>query len=165
MGEGNIQPTIAERNDGTLYTVMRDNGPPPKRLHESVSYDRGETWSDVVDSTLPNPGSGAEILRLQNGHWLLISNDTEKGRGSLAVQISDDAGVTWKWKRHLEFDEKRSGFEEYHYPSIMQAKDGTLHATYSYFWVRPGLPKDPDGDPAAKTIKYVHFNEEWVRGE
>ncbi|HEX7863100.1 MAG TPA: sialidase family protein [Verrucomicrobiae bacterium] len=165
VGEGNIQPTIAERNDGTLYTVMRDNGPAPKRLHESVSYDRGETWSDVVDSTLPNPGSGAEILRLQNGHWLLISNDSEKGRGSLAVQISDDAGVTWKWKRHLEFDEKRSGTEEYHYPSIMQAQDGTLHATYSYHWMKPGMAKDPDGDPASKTIKYVHFNEEWVRGE
>jgi hypothetical protein len=24
------------------------------------------------------------------------------------------------------------------------------------------LPKDVDGDPAAKTIKHAHFNEAWV---
>lgn len=164
-GDGNIQPTIAQRRDGSLYALMRDNGPAPKRLHQSVSRDRGETWSEVTDSKLPNPGSGAELINLQNGNWLLISNDTEKGRGSLAVQISEDEGATWKWKRHLEYDDKLTGTEQYHYPSIIQAKDGTLHATYSYHWMKPNLPQDPDGDPAAKTIKYVHFNEAWVRGE
>jgi predicted neuraminidase len=160
-GLGNIQPSIVQRQDGSLFTLMRDNGPAPKRLHQSSSRDRGETWSEVTDSQFPNPGSGAEITRLRNGHWLLISNDTERGRGSLAVQISDDEGATWKWKRHLEKDAQNSGREEYHYPSIIQALDGTLHATYSHFW-KP-LPGE-DGQPA-KTIKHAHFNEEWVKGE
>jgi predicted neuraminidase len=164
-GDGNIQPTVVERKDGSLYTLMRDNGPAPKRLHQSVSLDRGETWSDVTDSAHPNPGSSAELIRLRNGHWVLISNDTEKGRGRLAVQISEDEGVTWKWKRYLDADESLSGTEQYHYPSIIQAQDGTLHATYSYHWLKPNLPVDPDGDPAGKTIKHVHFNEEWIRGE
>jgi hypothetical protein len=164
-GAGNIQPSLVERKDGSIYTLMRDNGPAPKRLHQSISKDRGETWSEVTDSVLPNPGSGAEIIRLQNGHWLLISNDTEKGRGSRADQISEHEGDTWKWKRHLEFDEKMTGTEQYHYPSIIQGKDGTLHATYSYHWTKRNLPADPDGDPSGKTIKYVHFNEEWIRGE
>jgi hypothetical protein len=31
--------------------------------------------------------------------------------------------------------------------------------------LKPNLPADPDGDPAGKTIKHVHFNEEWIRGE
>lgn len=140
---------------------MRDNGPAPKRLQQSVSRDRAQTWSEVTDSDLPNPGSGAEIIRLRNGNWLLISNDTERLRGSLAVQISDDEGARWKWKRHLELDRESSGREEYHYPSVIQAKDGTLHATYSHF--RKPLPGE-SGQPA-KTIKYVHFNEEWVRGK
>lgn len=164
-GAGNIQPSIAQRRDGALYTLMRDNGPAPKRLLQSISRDGGETWSEVTDSTLPNPGSGAELIRLRNGNWLLISNDSERDRGSLAVQISDDDGATWKWKRHLEKDEANSGTEQYHYPSIIQARDGTLHATYSYHWTKPNLPKDPDGDPAAKSIKYVHFNEAWVKGQ
>jgi hypothetical protein len=163
-GAGNIQPSIVQRKDGTLYTLMRDNGPAPKRLQQSISHDRGETWSEVTDSAHPNPGSGAEIIRLQNGHWLLISNDTENGRGSLAVQISDDEGATWKWKRHLELDTKRTGTEQYHYPSITQARDGTLHATYSHHLISFSGPNDPEGDPA-KTIKHVQFNEEWVRGE
>jgi len=161
-GPGNIQPSIVQRKDGSLYTLMRDNGPAPKRLHQSSSYDRGETWSEVTDGDLPNPGSGAEITKLRNGHWLLISNDTEEKRDSLAVQISDDEGKTWKWKRHLELDKEKSGSEAYHYPSIIQSRDGTLHASYSYHWTKRGLPKDPDGDPAAKTIKHVHFNEAWI---
>jgi predicted neuraminidase len=161
-GAGNIQPSIVQRKDGSLYTLMRDNGPAPQRLHQSSSYDRGETWTEVTDSDLPNPGSGAEIIRLRNGHWVLISNDTENGRGSLAVQISDDEGKTWKWKRHLELDKEHSGTERYHYPSIIQAADGTLHATYSYHWTKKNLPKDPDGDPAAKSIKHAHFNEAWI---
>ena len=161
-GPGNIQPSIVRRKDGSLYTLMRDNGPPPKRLHQSESRDRGETWSEVTDSDLPNPGSGAEIISLRNGHWALISNDTERNRNSLAVQISDDEGKTWKWKRHLEFDEPGPEAGSYHYPTIIQAKDGTLHASYSYHLAKKNLPKDVDGDPAAKSIKHAHFNEAWV---
>jgi predicted neuraminidase len=162
IAAGNIQPSIARRADGSLYTLMRDNGPPPKRLHQSESRDGGLTWSAVTDSEQPNPGSGVEIIALRNGHWALISNDTEQGRHSLAVQISDDEGKTWKWKRHLERDAPGPESGRFHYPSIIQAKDGTLHATYSHHLHRRELPKDPDGDPAGKSIKHVHFNEAWV---
>jgi predicted neuraminidase len=165
IAAGNIQPSIVQRRDGSLFTLMRDNGPPPKRLHQSESRDRGETWSPVRDSDLPNPGSGAEIISLSNGHWVLISNDTEKGRNSLAVQISEDEGTTWRWKRRLEFEPPDAEAGSFHYPSIIQAKDGTLHASYSYHLARRDLPKDVDGDPAAKSIKHAHFNEAWVMHE
>jgi predicted neuraminidase len=160
IGAGNIQPSIVQRKDGSLYTLMRDNGPPPKRLHQSESRDRGETWSPVTDSTLPNPGSGAEIIGLQNGHWALVSNDLERGRHRLTVQISDDEGVSWKWRRALEFAPDESA--RFHYPSIIQAKDGTLHVTYSYF-VEKNFERDADGKPRSKSIKHAHFNEAWVR--
>jgi predicted neuraminidase len=162
VGGGNIQPSIVKRRDGSLYTLMRDNGPPPKRLHQSESRDRGETWSAVTDSDLPNPGSGAEIISLRNGHWLLIGNDTEDGRHSLAVSISDDEGKTWKWKRHLEHGPSGRDAGRFHYPSVIQAKDGTLHASYSYHFAERGAPKDAEGLPRHKSIKHAHFNEEWV---
>ena len=162
MAAGNIQPSIVRRKDGSLYMLMRDNGPPPKRLHQSESRDRGETWSPVTDSKQPNPGSGAEVISLRNGHWVLISNDTERGRHSLAVQCSDDEGRTWKWKRHLEFDEPGSEAGSYHYPTIIQAKDGSLHASYSYHLAKKTLAKGADGKAAAKSIKHAHFNEAWV---
>ena len=162
VGGGNIQPSIVRKKDGPLYTLMRDNGPPPHRLHQSESKDNGETWSPVTDSEIPNPGSGAEIIALRNGHWALISNDTERGRHSLAVAISDDEGKTWKWKRHLESEPPGPEAGSYSYPSIIQAKDGTLHATYSYHLNASKAKKDADGKPLHKAIKHAHFNEEWV---
>jgi predicted neuraminidase len=161
-GAGNIQPSVVQRADGSLYTLMRDNGPPPKRLQWSESRDRGESWSPVADSDLPNPGSGAEIMRLRNGHWGLIGNDTENGRHSLCVQISDDDGRTWKWKRHLEKDPSAEKGGSYHYPSLIQARDGTLHASYSYFLSDQNPAKDAQGRSAGKSIKHAHFNEAWV---
>lgn len=162
MGLANIQPSIVQRSDGSLYTLMRDNGPPPQRLMQSESRDRGETWSPVTDSEIPNPGSGAEVIRLRNGHWAFIGNDTEDGRHQLAVWISDDEGRTWKWRRNLESDSPGPEAGSYSYPSLIQARDGTLHATYSHHHHRRTLPKDVDGDPAGKSIKHVRFNEAWV---
>jgi predicted neuraminidase len=162
-GPGNIQPSIVRRQDGSLYTLMRDNGPPPKRLMQSESRDRGETWSPVTDSDLPNPGAGAEIINLSNGHWALINNNAETHRGSLVVQISDDEGRTWKWQRHLERDEPGKKQGSYHYPSLIQSRDGTLHASYSYHISSEGLPKDALGRTAHKSIKHAHFNLTWVQ--
>lgn len=163
VGAGNIQPSLVRKRDGTIVALMRDNGPPPKRLHISESRDRGETWSTVRDSQIPNPGAGAEIIPLRNGRWALIYNDTESGRHSLAVAISDDEGASWKWKRHLERDAPGQQAGAFHYPSIIQARDGTLHATYSYHLNRSDLEKDAEGKPRRKSIKHAHFNEEWVQ--
>jgi predicted neuraminidase len=161
VGRGNIQPSIVQARDGSLFTLMRDNGPAPKRLQMSRSRDRGETWDPVSDSNIPNPGSGAEIISLKNGHFALIYNDTEAGRHSLAVSISDDEGATWKWTRHLELEPPGTG--EFHYPSIIQARDGSLHASYSYFINDAPLTNDTQGKTVrSKAIKHAHFNEEWV---
>lgn len=162
VGAGNIQPSLVKKKDGTLVALMRDNGPAPKRLHRSESRDNGETWSPVVDTDLPNPGSGAEVINLRNGHWALIYNDTERGRNSLVVAISDDEGRTWKWKRHLESDAPGPEAGQYHYPSLIQARDGSLHASYSYHLNKKDVGKDAQGQPQRKAIKYAHFNEAWV---
>lgn len=150
LGLGNIQPSIVQRADGSLYTLMRDNGPPPKRLLQSESRDRGETWTIATDSEHPNSGTGAEIIKLKNGHWALINNDLERGRHRLTVSISTDEGKTWPFKRALEDSDREEN--RFHYPSIMQARDGSLHATYSHHV----------GNPQQKSIKHAHFNEAWV---
>ncbi len=166
VGAGNIQPSIARRKDGTLVTFMRDNGPPPKRLMMSTSTDRAETWSPVVDTQFPNPGSGAELRGLDNGHWVLIYNDLERGRYQLAVSLSEDEGRTWPWTRHLERDPASTDPQqlgEYHYPSLIQARDGTLHASYCYFLPIARAQKDAQDRPLRKAIKHAQFNEAWIR--
>jgi predicted neuraminidase len=165
VGLGNIQPSIARKKDGTLVAYMRDNGPPPKRLMISRSTTRGDTWSQVEDTQLPNPGSGAEVLVLASGRWAIVYNDLEKGRYSLAVSMSDDEGQTWRWTRHLERDADTADARqqgEYHYPSIIQAADGTLHVTYSYFVPPASVTPDAEQRLPRKAIKHAHFNEQWI---
>jgi hypothetical protein len=166
VGGGNIQPSLARKKDGTLVAYMRDNGPAPKRLMISQSTDRGETWSRVEDTDRPNPGSGAEVIVLKDGNWALIYNDLERDRHRLAVSLSEDEGRTWRWTRYLErdadtADPQRLG--QYHYPSIIQAADGTLHATYSYFVPAASVSPDAQGRLPRKSIKHAHFNEAWIK--
>jgi predicted neuraminidase len=159
-----VQPTLAKKKDGTLVAYMRHNGLPPKRLMVSESSDRGRTWSPVRYSDIPNPGSSAEILPLRSGAWLLIYNDTERGRHSLAVSLSKDEGKSWETTRHLEMGSATDTDASHgSYPSIIQAKDGTLHATYTFTLRGKNVKKDAQGRPMRECIKYVHFNESWVR--
>ncbi len=152
VAAGNIQPSIAQQADGTLVAYMRDNGPAPKRLHLSASKDKGLTWSPVKDSELPNPGSGADIVTLRNGHWVLAYNDTEKGRESLAVSLSTDEGKTWPYTRHLVSGSGGNASPSGAYPSIIQGADDNLHVVYSYHGTR-------------KTIKHARFTEAWLQGQ
>lgn len=150
IGAGNIQAAIVPRRDGSLVAYMRDNGPPPKRLQVAESRDRGETWTAGVDSEIPNPGSGADVIALRDGTWAFIGNDTENGRHSLAVWLSDDEGRSWKARRHLELTPADAG-GSYGYPSLIQSRDGSLHASYSFHEKKGGA------------IKHAHFNLAWVR--
>jgi predicted neuraminidase len=149
IGGGGVQPSVVAKKDGTLVAYMRDNGPPPKRVLVSYSKDNGMTWTDSADTAVPNSGTSVEVIALRDGRWLMVNNDTEKGRHSLAVSLSDDEGQTWKWTRHLEKHEAG----QYHYPSVIQARDGSIHVTYSYF--APGTPK-------SEAIKHAKFPVEWV---
>ena len=74
-GFGNIQPAVLQRKDGSLVAYMRENGP-LDHIRVADSRDDGMTWGPVGTMDLPNPGSGLDALRLANGHWLLIYNDT-----------------------------------------------------------------------------------------
>ncbi len=152
VGYGNIQPSLVRKKDGTIVAFMRDNGPPPKRIHTSVSKDNGVTWTPAEDTSLPNPGASVEAISLQDERWIIIYNDLESGRHSLAVSMSDDEGTTWKWTRHIEQQDKL----RFHYPSIIQARDGSIHATYSYF--------DQRGAKEVKSIKHVRFEPDWIKG-
>ncbi len=148
IGFGNIQPSLVRRQDGTLVAFMRENGP-RRKIRLSESRDDGVTWSKVTDSTLPNPGAGVEAIRLQNGHWAIIYNDTTGGRHSLAISLSEDEGKTWPITRHVE--RTKPGDDAFHYPSIIQANDGFIHITYT------------KRTAAGATIEHARLNEAWIR--
>jgi len=147
VGRGLNQPSLIVRKDGSIDAYMRQDGDEPSTIMISHSDDEGYSWTFAHKSDLPNPGASIEMLRLKSGDWLLVYNDVEDGRYSLAVTVSDDEGITWKWKRNLEY-QKGSSFS---YPSVIQAKDGKIHVTYSC-----QLPEKKE------TIKHVVFDEAWV---
>jgi predicted neuraminidase len=146
IGFGNIQPTVLRRNDGTVVALMRENGYRAK-IRVAESTDEGETWGPVGTIDLPNPGAGIDAVRLRNGHWALVYNDTTEGRHSLAVSLSEDEGRTWRWTRHLE----RQAGGQFHYPAVIEGTDGLIHVVYSYFV------------PAGKSMKHAEFNEPWIQ--
>ncbi len=145
---GNIQPSLVRKADGTIVAFMRDNGA-PRKIRQSTSRDEGASWSPVTESALPNPGAGIEAVRLSSGHWALAYNDAAKGRHSLALSISDDEGTTWKTTRHIE--RIGVGLGQFHYPSLLQTRDGRIHVTYTRRLASEG-----------STIQHAAFSEEWV---
>ena len=94
-------------------------------------------------------------MNLSDGRFLVVYNDTERGRHSLAVSISEDEGRTYRWTRHIELTEPGGG--SFHYPSVIQAADGSIHVSYSYF-MPGGLAEGAEG----KSIKHAKFNLEWA---
>ncbi len=149
VGRGNVQPSLVLKKNGDLVAFMRDNGDQPGRVIKSISKNNGFDWSIAEDTPIPNPGTSVEAISLENGDWIMVYNDIENGRHSLAVSLSDDEGETWRWTRHLE--KMGPGEGSFSYPSVIQAKDGLIHVTYSFHMDKK------------KTIKHVAFSAEWVK--
>ncbi len=148
VGRGLNQPSLIVRNDGTIDAYLRDDGDEPERIMLSHSDDGGYSWTYAQKTDMPNPGASIEVLKLESGNWLLVYNDVDDGRYSLAAALSDDEGKTWRWKASLENIQGAS----FSYPSVIQAKDGKIHVTYSYHL-----------SDKEKSIKHVSFTEKWLK--
>ena len=151
VGLGPIQPALARKRDGTIVAFMRDAGERPPRVLRSTSSDQGETWTVARDTDIPNPGSSLDVIALRDGRWVMLFNDTERRRRRLALALSDDEGSSWKWKRHVE--DSTNGRSSFAYPSIIQARDGQLHLSYSYHL------------PEGRAIKHLTLEPDWIAGE
>jgi len=136
--QGGSQPTIIERNDGSIFTMLRAR----PRSKQCLSRDQGKTWSPVVNSPLKNPGAGLAMTKLKNGHVLVVFNDSATQRTPLCIARSLDDGVSWEDPVPLE-----SAPGTYSYPCIMQTSDGQIHISYTF---------------RRYSIKHVEMNEQWL---
>lgn len=126
-----IQPSILRLADGRLQILCRTRN---AKIATSFSSDNGDTWSPVTLIDVPNNNSGTDAVTLADGRHVLIYNDfetlpgTPKGvRTPLSVAVSKD-GMHWENVLTLE----NSPVSQYSYPSIIQGKDGKLHAVYTW---------------------------------
>lgn len=143
-----IQPLILPMSPKQALALMRDTGGNPRHVRMSSSDNAGQTWSAYKRLPIPNPDSAVAGLRRPDGSLLLVFNDLENGRNSLALAVSKDQGKSWQTVKHFEaFSENKS---EYSYPYLIRSKNGSMHLLYT--WNR-------------KRIRHITFNDHWVDGE
>ena len=126
-----IQPTVLVLPDGRLEALCRTRS---RYVGRTFSSDNGETWSDLELTDVPNNNSGLDAVTLKDGGYAMICNDRpievtkQKGdRTPLSILISKD-GLNWQHWVTLE----DSPISQYSYPSIIQTRDGHLHAIYTW---------------------------------
>ena len=117
--------SIVERKDGSLWMLIRTK----YGIGESISTDRGFTWSPVIPSEILHPAARFFISRLNSGNLLLVKHgpvDVKTGRSHLMAFISKDDGNTWT--NGLLLDERKG----VSYPDGQQLQDGTIFIVYDY---------------------------------
>jgi alpha-L-fucosidase len=127
---GVIQPTILKHRDGNLQMLCRSR---QNLIYQTWSTDNGLHWSKLETTSLPNPNSGIDAIKMNNGKFILVYNPllhgTEwfNGRNVLYVAASDDG---MHWKDIYQLENEKDG--EFSYPAIIQAVDESIHVTYTY---------------------------------
>jgi predicted neuraminidase len=128
-----IQPSVIVHPDGKLQAICRSS---VRQLVDTWSMDGGRTWSPLKSMGMAVPNSGADVVTLRSGGFLLVYNPSPADasakswgeRRPLVVAKSAD-GVNWETIITLETKPNRHG---YAYPAVIQADDGTVHITYTW---------------------------------
>ena len=111
---------------------------------ESASFDvSNNTWSKPQVTNLLNPNSAIDAIRFDGGRILLAYNDNATYRNPLSIAISDD-GINFRKLRDIENEPG----QEFFYPSLIRARDGTFYLTYTWHY--------------CSVIKCVHFDAQWL---
>ncbi|MCC6490315.1 MAG: exo-alpha-sialidase [Candidatus Hydrogenedentes bacterium] len=127
---GNLQPQVVQVSADNLIAFMRRGGGYGRdeqgHIFRSESNDGGDTWSNAVETEFPNPNSAVELIKLQNGHILLVYNDSMNDRSPLTVAVSTDGAKTFPHRRNIA-----GGDNSFAYPYGIQAKDGKIHVIFT----------------------------------
>jgi len=132
-----IEPMAVERKDGSLWMLIRAGTYPfaEHGLYESVSTDRGVTWSAPRLPAIKHTTARFHLSRLQSGNLLLVKHSGidvdpaslgRQQRREITAFISRDDGRTWSGGLVLD---ERIGCT---YPDARQTSDGTIFAVWDY---------------------------------
>ena len=119
---------------------------PPRLAWQASSGDSGNNWKDRKYSSVDNPGTSLEMIKLSNGHAALAFNDSKKNLRRLTLALSLDEGRSWPYKRTIESKTKNLNT----YPSVIQDRGGLIHVVYSY--------------DNRKSIAHFVTDEKWIQG-
>ena len=127
---GNLQPQVVQISDEYLITYMRRGGSflPTDDGYalRSESHDGGFTWTEGKVTKFKNPNSALDLIKLKNGHLLMVYNDNMNERTPLTVVISTDNDETWAYRRDIG-----GGDNTFAYPYAIQTSDEKIHIIYT----------------------------------
>lgn len=132
-GEGIIQPTLWESSPGSVHMLIRSSA---GAVYRSDSKDYGKSWTPAYRTELPNPNSGIDLVKLDDGTLALLYNPDGKNwgsRGTLLLALSYDNGETWPNTVEIERDSEES---EFSYPAIINWDD---RIALTYTWQRQDI--------------------------
>lgn len=134
-GKGLIQPTLWESAPGKVHMLLRSTA---GAIYRADSEDGGLTWTDAYKTNMPNPNSGIDLTKLDDGTLVLAYNpDTANwgSRASLSLAISTDNGATWPKEVNIAHDDRKpiegERDPEFSYPAVIHNGD-TIIATYTW---------------------------------
>lgn len=140
---GIIQPSVVRLRDGHLRLYARSTLQIAK-ICVADSSDLGLHWTPVHTIDLPNPNSGIDAVGLKDGRVVLIFNNTTQDRSPLNLAVSTDG----EHFRVFQTLESEAG-GEFSYPSMIQAENGDLYATYTWNRKRIRFARIPLADVPA----------------
>ncbi|MHA1680805.1 MAG: exo-alpha-sialidase [Promethearchaeota archaeon] len=125
---GMIQPSVVQLSDKSLYCMNRSH---TGYITEMRSTDRGKTWTEPINSEIPNPQCNVCVIRRthvteHDDELLLIYNPTQKGRNPISIARSIDGG-----KSFTKLFDLRHEMGELSYPCMVETPDGLIHCTYT----------------------------------
>ena len=96
-------------------------------LWQSISTDRGRTWSAGSPTNIVNPGVRFFIRRLASGRLLLINTPDPQQRRGLRAYLGDPQDDE-RFGGGLELDAR----DRVSYPDAVQGPDGLIYAVHDY---------------------------------
>jgi len=112
---GFIQASIVRpvEDEPKLVAFLRDRA--GMWMHRTESLDDGRHWANPEEMPIPNADLMSQAIQLRSGMTVLIYNpqqsyptgvdtgDRLDNTHTMMVALSDDAGLTWKYSRILEY--------------------------------------------------------------
>ncbi|KAK3261932.1 hypothetical protein CYMTET_29191 [Cymbomonas tetramitiformis] len=127
-----IEGSIVQLRNGSLLQLFRTNR---GVAYSTLADPLGAHWEVPRPTTLQNPNSKVNVIRLSTGALACAHNDheytkTAEGvmRGRLIVSFSYDDGDTWS--DHRMIDERTEPGRLIHYPTLLE-QNCKLYVTYS----------------------------------
>lgn len=127
-----------EYKDGSIRMFARSK---VGEIAESISRDGANTWNETKKSGIVASDTRFYVSRLSSGRILLIYNEHPTSRTNMTAALSEDDGVTWKYKTCLDTSTNIS------YPDADE-KDGVIYLTYD------------NGRTKEREILFAKFTEE-----